>query len=208
MSDVATESAVPHDMDGLRQLYFTEFCPLYNYLCSKLESIPSELHFEVSAAFDHLMRAGLEIDGRKYEAENIAKASGHLKRAALFRGLRFLAESRRVPSRSRAMIFGVMSRLLYHNRHPAVSGDTQPCASRRADVRPVSLRRGGCSLDLVRSGLRFLAQDNKPYSACHPRLVSLAAGRVSHTLANPHYLTRDTSLAFASLRTVDFGYAA
>ena len=81
MSDVATESAVPHDMDGLRQLYFTEFCPLYNYLCSKLESIPSELHFEVSAAFDHLMRAGLEIDGRKYEAENIATASGHLKRA-------------------------------------------------------------------------------------------------------------------------------
>lgn len=27
------------------------------------------------------MRAGLEIDGRKYETENIAKASGHLKRA-------------------------------------------------------------------------------------------------------------------------------
>jgi len=81
MSDVVSEIAVPHDLDGLRQLYFTEFCPLYNYLCSKLESIPSELHFEVSAAFDHLMRAGLEIDGRKYEAENIAKASGHLKRA-------------------------------------------------------------------------------------------------------------------------------
>ncbi len=81
MSDVVSEITVPHDLDGLRQLYFTEFCPLYNYLCSKLESIPSELHFEVSAAFDHLMRAGLEIDGRKYEAENIAKASGHLKRA-------------------------------------------------------------------------------------------------------------------------------
>ena len=81
MSDVVSGIAVPHDLDGLRQLYFTEFCPLYNYLCSKLESIPSELHFEVSAAFDHLMRAGLEIDGRKYEAENIAKASGHLKRA-------------------------------------------------------------------------------------------------------------------------------
>ncbi len=81
MSDSATEITVPYDMDGLRQLYFTEFCPLYDYLCSKLESIPSELHFEISAAFDHLMRAGLEIDGRKYETENIAKASGHLKRA-------------------------------------------------------------------------------------------------------------------------------
>ena len=63
-------------MDGLRQLYFVEFCPLYDYLCSKLESIPSELHFEVSAAFDHLMRAGLEIDGQKYEAENIADGEG------------------------------------------------------------------------------------------------------------------------------------
>jgi len=81
MSDVSPSATVPHDMDGLRQLYFVEFCPLYDYLCSKLESIPSELHFEVSAAFDHLMRAGLEFDGRKYEAENIAKASGHLKRA-------------------------------------------------------------------------------------------------------------------------------
>ena len=81
MSDVSPSTTVPHDMDGLRRLYFAEFCPLYDYLCSKLESIPSELHFEVSAAFDHLMRAGLEIDGRKYEAENIAKASGHLKRA-------------------------------------------------------------------------------------------------------------------------------
>ena len=68
-------------MDGLRQLYFKEFCPLYDYLCSKLEHLPSELHFEVAAAFDHLMRAGLDIDGVKYESENIAKASGHLKRA-------------------------------------------------------------------------------------------------------------------------------
>lgn len=72
---------IPHSLDDLRKLYFTEFCPLYNYLCAKLENLPSELHFEVVAAFDHLMRAGLEFDGKKYEAENIAKASGHLKRA-------------------------------------------------------------------------------------------------------------------------------
>ena len=81
MSDGVKSSMVPQDMDGLRNLYFTEFCPLYNYLCSKLESLPSELHFEIAAAFDHLMRAGLVIDGVKYESENIAKAAGHLKRA-------------------------------------------------------------------------------------------------------------------------------
>ena len=81
MSDKSQVLNVPHDLDGLRKLYFKEFCPLYNYLCAKLEKLPSELHFEVVAAFDHLMRAGIEIDGRKYESENIAKASGHLKRA-------------------------------------------------------------------------------------------------------------------------------
>ena len=81
MSDALPNAVVPRDMNGLRRLYFEEFCPLYDYLCSKLENLPSELHFEIAAAFDHLMRSGLEIDGRKYEAENIAKASGHLKRA-------------------------------------------------------------------------------------------------------------------------------
>ena len=81
MSEIPQKSPIPLDMDGLRELYFKEFCPLYNYLCSKLESLPSELHFEIAASFDHLMRAGLVINGTKYEAENIAKASGHLKRA-------------------------------------------------------------------------------------------------------------------------------
>ena len=75
------DAKIPQSSDELRKLYFTEFCPLYNYLCAKLENLPSELHFEVVAAFDHLMRAGLEFDGKKYESENIAKASGHLKRA-------------------------------------------------------------------------------------------------------------------------------
>ena len=68
-------------MAGLRQLYFAEFVPLYDYLSSKLENLPSELHFEVTAAFDHIMRAGVEVNGVTYEAENIAKAAGHLKRA-------------------------------------------------------------------------------------------------------------------------------
>lgn len=71
----------PSDMTGLRQLYFAEFVPLYDYLSSKLENLPSELHFEVTAAFDHIMRAGVEVNGVTYEAENIAKAAGHLKRA-------------------------------------------------------------------------------------------------------------------------------
>lgn len=71
----------PSDMAGLRQLYFAEFVPLYDYLSSKLENLPSERHFEVTAAFDHIMRAGVEVNGVTYEAENIAKAAGHLKRA-------------------------------------------------------------------------------------------------------------------------------
>lgn len=74
-------SLQPTDMAGLRRLYFDEFVPLYDYISAKLESVPSELHFEISAAFDHVMRAGLEFDGRAPEAENIAKAGGHLKRA-------------------------------------------------------------------------------------------------------------------------------
>ena len=74
-------SGAPRDLDGLRKLYFGEFVTLYDYLSSKLKDLPSELHFEVTAAFDHIMRAGLEYDGVKYEAENVAKASGHLKRA-------------------------------------------------------------------------------------------------------------------------------
>lgn len=74
-------SGAPRDLDGLRELYFGEFVTLYDYLCSKLKDLPSELHFEVTAAFDHIMRAGLEFDGVKYEEDNIAKASGHLKRA-------------------------------------------------------------------------------------------------------------------------------
>ena len=71
----------PSDMAGLRQLYFAEFVPLFDYLSSKLENLPSELHFEVTAAFDHIMRAGVEVNGVTYEAENIAKSAGHLKRA-------------------------------------------------------------------------------------------------------------------------------
>ena len=74
-------SRAPSDMKGLRKLYFSEFVVLYDYLCSKLNDLPSELHFEVTAAFDHIMRAGLEFDGKVYEEENIEKASGHLKRA-------------------------------------------------------------------------------------------------------------------------------
>ena len=52
---------------------------------------------------------------------------------------------------------------------------------------------GSCSLGLIRSGLRFLVQDNKPFSACHPRLISLVADEITHTLANLRFFTRDTS---------------
>lgn len=94
----------PTDLDGLRKLYFTEFVPLYDYLCSKLENLPSELHFEVTAAFDHVMRAGLEYDGRKFESENYAKASGHLKRATVdCRGFGFHCNND-----SRALCHGVV----------------------------------------------------------------------------------------------------
>jgi len=50
----------------------SDFIPLYDYLCSKLDRMPGELHYEIAAAFDHLMRSGLEFDGQVYERENVA----------------------------------------------------------------------------------------------------------------------------------------
>lgn len=68
------------NLQRISDFYFNEFTPIYDYLNAKLKHIPSELHFEVSAAFDHIMRAenmvGNEAD------ENYNRAIGHLKRAS------------------------------------------------------------------------------------------------------------------------------
>lgn len=80
-SGVLRMSGTPSTLGELRDFFFSDFIPLYDYLCSKLDRMPGELHYEIAAAFDHLMRSGLEFDGQVYERENIGKAAGHLKRA-------------------------------------------------------------------------------------------------------------------------------
>lgn len=74
---------MPHNIAELREFYFGEYAPLYDYLNARLERIPQELHFEASAALDHLMRIGKLESGFSFggEDEAVAKAAGHLKRA-------------------------------------------------------------------------------------------------------------------------------
>lgn len=67
-------------LEELRVFYFGNFVGLYDFLNSRLPNIPAELHFEVSAAFDHLMRA-VNPEWEAAKEENISKAAGHLKRA-------------------------------------------------------------------------------------------------------------------------------
>ena len=59
------------------------------FLTANLPRLPSELHFEVSAAFDHLMRAELLVPQTPSHQENLEKAVGHLKRAT-FDGFKLL----------------------------------------------------------------------------------------------------------------------
>jgi len=59
------------------------------FLTANLPRLPSELHFEVSAAFDHLMRAELLVPKTPSHQENLKKAVGHLKRAT-FDGFKLL----------------------------------------------------------------------------------------------------------------------
>ena len=66
----------PHNLRELKLFYRGVFAPLYDYLVSHLGRVPEELHFEESAALDHIMR----VDDNDDEVA-ITKAAGHLKRA-------------------------------------------------------------------------------------------------------------------------------
>lgn len=76
-------NGIPRTMGELREFYFREYAPLYDYLNARLRRLPQELHFEAAAALDHLMRVGTLGDGTKLgdEERSVAKAAGHLKRA-------------------------------------------------------------------------------------------------------------------------------
>ena len=70
------------NLKRISDFYFKEFTPIYDYLNAKLKHIPSELHFEIAAAFDHIMRAEQLEDNENEANENFNRAIGHLKRAS------------------------------------------------------------------------------------------------------------------------------
>lgn len=78
-------SNIPSDFASLREFYYGEYVPIYDFLNSRLVRLPSELHFEVSAAFDHLMRSS------DMDEACIHNAVGHLKRAT-FDGFKLLVK--------------------------------------------------------------------------------------------------------------------
>lgn len=68
----------PKSLEELRQFYFDEYCPLYRRFITE-HQLPQELHAEVAAAFDHLLRSPL--DNGRINAEDFDRVIGHLKRA-------------------------------------------------------------------------------------------------------------------------------
>lgn len=68
----------PRDLEELRAFYCKEYRPLYDRFVAAQE-VPQELHFEVAAAFDHLMRhPGTSGKSRQ---DDFNRVVGHLKRA-------------------------------------------------------------------------------------------------------------------------------
>lgn len=68
----------PKSLEELRQFYLREYCPLYRRFITE-HQLPQELHAEVAAAFDHLMRNRLK--NGNIDAEDFDRVVGHLKRA-------------------------------------------------------------------------------------------------------------------------------
>ena len=69
----------PQNLNDLRKFYCEEYLPLYDYFMAE-SRLPQELHFEVAAAFDHMMRKGFTENGDIYP-EEFDRMVGHLKRA-------------------------------------------------------------------------------------------------------------------------------
>lgn len=77
------------NLSDVRKFYWNEFIVIYDILNANLKQLPSELHFEIAAAFDHLMRTDVLDSGDSTCQENLEKAVGHLKRAT-FDGFKLL----------------------------------------------------------------------------------------------------------------------
>jgi len=67
------------DFSRLREFYLTEYRPLYDRFVTEGASA-QELHAEIAAAFDHLMRKS-ETTPDSVSSDEIAKIVGHIKRA-------------------------------------------------------------------------------------------------------------------------------
>ena len=63
MSEQAIEHIKPQERHlsiiDVRRFYWNEFIVIYDILNANLKQLPSELHFEIAAAFDHLMRTDI-----------------------------------------------------------------------------------------------------------------------------------------------------
>ena len=68
----------PHTFAELQEFYVSEYRPLYDRFVVEY-MLPQELHAEVAAAFDHLMRRADVTDG--IDNQDFERVVGHLKRA-------------------------------------------------------------------------------------------------------------------------------
>ena len=68
----------PCTIAELQHFYISEYRPLYDRFIVEYR-VPQELHAEVAAAFDHLMRK--PVEGGRIEPEDFDRVVGHLKRA-------------------------------------------------------------------------------------------------------------------------------
>ena len=68
----------PCSLADLQHFYITEYRPLYDRFVVE-NRLPQELHAEVAAAFDHLMRS--VNDKGEIDAGEFDRVAGHLKRA-------------------------------------------------------------------------------------------------------------------------------
>ena len=76
-------------LEEVRRFYWEEFIVIYDVLNANLRQLPSELHFEIAAAFDHIMRCDISSSDESTLQENLEKSMGHLKRAT-FDGFKLL----------------------------------------------------------------------------------------------------------------------